>query len=242
MEQLAKELETAVRDAGTPQASSKVLPTTQTGNGADSFSACRQFFAGGKPPVVTPRPTNRDLCFDAFAILHSGESKTAVFVAEKLNRASIVDADEKRTNKFFPDARLRSAERSTLDDYKGSGFNRGHMAPAGDMPTAQAMAQSFSLVDMVPKPQNTTVACGRSQLRPRHANTHQGLRGTFTSSLDLFTNLASPEVQALVPAKYLFQSTCSSWCTTKIQTGLGRIGTLMMMLREGQNQSAMPNW
>ena len=124
---------------------------TYTGNDADSFAACRQFFAGGKPPVVAPRPTNRALCYDAFAILHSGESKTAFFVAEKLNRVSIADADEKRTNKFFPDARLRSAERATLDDYRGSGFDRGHMAPAGDMPTAQAMARSFSLANMVPQ-------------------------------------------------------------------------------------------
>jgi len=74
---------------------------------------------------MAPRPTNRELCYDACAVLHSGESKTAVFVAEKLNKASIADADEKRTNKFFPDARLRSAERATLHDYKGIGFDRG---------------------------------------------------------------------------------------------------------------------
>ena len=118
--------------------------------GAD-FSACPQFFANGRPPVVTHRPTDRALCYDAFAILHSGESKTAVYVAQKLNRDSVADANEKRTNRFFADARLRFAERATLDDYKRSGWSRGHMAPAGDMPTAQAMAQSFSLANMVPQ-------------------------------------------------------------------------------------------
>lgn len=127
------------------------LGHTATSHAAEDFSACPQFFANAKPPVVPPRPTNRALCYDAFAILHSGESKTPVFVAEKLNRASVADANEKRTNKFFADARLRSAERATLNDYKGSGFDRGHMAPAGDMPTAQAMAQSFSLANMAPQ-------------------------------------------------------------------------------------------
>lgn len=115
------------------------------------FSTCLGLFANGKPPVVASNPANRALCYDAFAVLHSGESKTPVFVAEKLNRASIADADEKRTNKFFADARLPSSQRATLEDYKGSGFDRGHMAPAGDMPTAQAMAQSFSLANMVPQ-------------------------------------------------------------------------------------------
>lgn len=83
-------------------------------------------------------------------MLHRGETRTPVFVAEKLNRQSILVADEKRTEKFFADTRLPFAERSELNVYKGSGYARGHMAPAGDMPTPTAMAQSFSLAKMVP--------------------------------------------------------------------------------------------
>ena len=127
-----------------------VLFTAHSQAAAD-FAECPQFFANKKPPIVAAHPMQRALCYDAFAILHSGESKTAVYVAQKLNRASVADADERRKEKFFADARLRSSERATLADYKGSGWSRGHMAPAGDMPTVQAMAQSFSLANMVPQ-------------------------------------------------------------------------------------------
>ncbi|NMM81036.1 endonuclease [Acidovorax sp. SRB_14] len=116
-----------------------------------SFAQCPQFFANGKPPAITRQPQLRELCYEAFAVLHSGASKTPLYVAQRLNRQSIEDADEKRAKKFFADARLPSGERAELDDYKHSGYSRGHMAPAGDMPTPTAMAQSFSLANMVPQ-------------------------------------------------------------------------------------------
>lgn len=116
-----------------------------------SFAQCPQFFASGKPPAVAPRPKQRELCYEAFAVLHSGETKTPVYVAQRLNRRSIEDADEKRATRFFADARLPRGERAELEDYKRSRYSRGHMAPAGDMPTPTAMAQSFSLANMVPQ-------------------------------------------------------------------------------------------
>ena len=116
-----------------------------------AFAECRTFFAGQQPPAIPSAAHLRPLCYDAFAVLHNGSTRTPVFVAQRLNQALVADADEKRTNKFFADARLPRAERAELSDYKGSGYSRGHMAPAADMPTAQAMAQSFSLANMVPQ-------------------------------------------------------------------------------------------
>jgi endonuclease G len=117
-----------------------------------TFAKCPDFFAQ-RPPAIAKSPQLRELCYDAFAILHNGKTKTPVFVAQRLDRHSVGGIPRQKGDRFFPDARLPRGERAELEDYKRSGYSRGHMAPAGDMHTPEAMAQSFSLANMVPQAQ-----------------------------------------------------------------------------------------
>lgn len=118
-----------------------------------AFTQCLQFFPGATPSVPAGAAL-RELCFSDFAILHNGKTKTPVFVAQRLNRRMLAAAQNiSRTDRFYAEARLPQAERAELSDYRGSGYSRGHMAPAGDMSSGEAMAQSFSLANMAPQDQ-----------------------------------------------------------------------------------------
>lgn len=118
----------------------------------NDFSACKTVFANNTPPVVQVSDLKpRALCFSGFAVMHSGKSHTPLYVAERLNKDMLSDAHKRRSDRFFADVRLPHSERAELEDYKGSGYDRGHMAPAADMSTDESMAQSFSLANMIPQ-------------------------------------------------------------------------------------------
>lgn len=122
---------------------------------ANAAETCPAMFADGRAPVLAnPKLAARTLplCFEAFAVLHSGVSRTPLYAAEHVTRDSVAAARTvARDDSFHDEARLPADARASLEDYVRSGFDRGHLAPAGDMPTLSAQAQSFSLANIVPQ-------------------------------------------------------------------------------------------
>ncbi|WP_250510258.1 DNA/RNA non-specific endonuclease [Caballeronia sp. GACF4] len=118
-------------------------------------SDCPQFSPGGRAPVVVNqkmRASTQEICYTDFALLHSGVTHGPLWSAEHLTAQSVDDAkNNTRTNRFFVDKRLPAGDSAQLDDYKRSGYDRGHMSPAGDRASKQGMAESFSLANIVPQ-------------------------------------------------------------------------------------------
>jgi endonuclease G len=116
------------------------------------FAACLDEFWRGQPPALTAEGPLFALCARHFGTLYSGATETPLYSAEHLTNQQIKAAIRMpRDNGFHQDRRLPYAIASTLGDYRGSGYDRGHMAPSGDEPDSVSQFQSFVLSNMVPQ-------------------------------------------------------------------------------------------
>jgi endonuclease G len=95
------------------------------------------------------------VCALGYVALDSGISKTPLWSAEKLTRERVLSAEHMhRDGQFHAEDSLSSDMRAELSDYSHSGYDRGHMAPSGDMPDENSQQQSFSLANIVPQNSN----------------------------------------------------------------------------------------
>ncbi|MDB5932456.1 MAG: hypothetical protein JWR60_4163 [Polaromonas sp.] len=116
---------------------------------------CPEHFAAGSAPLVTNpklKARTQEICFEAFAVLHSGISRTPLYSAERLTRDNLNGAGAlSRKDSYHAEPALPPQDRAELSDYARSGYDRGHMAPNADFATRSAQADSFSLANMVPQ-------------------------------------------------------------------------------------------
>jgi len=136
-----------------------LITIVMAATGADAQTNCPELFAGGQAPIfinLKLSTKTREICYSELGLMHSGVTKTALYSAEHLTREKLARARTmKRSSKFYADPNIPAYERAELRDYARSGFDRGHIAPSGDMPDQKSQQECFSLANMVPQvPQN----------------------------------------------------------------------------------------
>jgi endonuclease G, mitochondrial len=104
--------------------------------------------SAGYPSTAT---TDTVLSYIGFDLGYNEQFEQAAWVAYVLTREETESGEVGRTEDFRADTSVRTGS-ATPADYRGSGFDRGHLAPAGDMTWDQeAMSQSFLMTNMSPQ-------------------------------------------------------------------------------------------
>ena len=117
-------------------------------------TACSNFFLAGMPPAVDASITSRttEVCHMEYVILDSGVTKGPLYSAQYLTADQVAGSETiSRTGSFHQETGIPAADRSQDSDYTNSGFDRGHMTPAGDESPIVREKDSFSMGNVVPQ-------------------------------------------------------------------------------------------
>ena len=86
-----------------------------------------------------------------FTLCYNEKTEQADWVFHFITPQRIQNKAASRSNKFMPDTAVKTGS-AELKDYKGSGYDRGHLCPAGDMSfDSIAMRESFLMSNMSPQ-------------------------------------------------------------------------------------------
>ena len=111
----------------------------------EQITFASRHLAVGKPVAIYERVR------EGYALAYDARVKIPIWVQYYVTREDLAGTSV-RSNDFRPDTSIPRGSRSELSDYRGSGYDRGHMAPAADMKRSdEVMSESFFLSNMSPQ-------------------------------------------------------------------------------------------
>lgn len=122
-------------------------------NAAAAADACADMDQGiGRPLHLGDIGARPVLCRDGYVLAYNPDTRNPDWVLELVTPENIVGEADRDNSSFKSDSDLAPEDRVIDRDYRGSGFDRGHQAPAADMKWDQeAMDQSFLFTNMAPQ-------------------------------------------------------------------------------------------
>lgn len=105
-------------------------------------------------PTIMDGRSDRMITHKGYTVSYNYDWKIPNWVAYELTDIE-VQGEVPRYDRFKPDPMVPQNVTATTNDYKHSGYDRGHMAPAADMKwDEQAMRESFYLSNICPQNPN----------------------------------------------------------------------------------------
>lgn len=121
------------------------------------------FFSGSEPEATEtyhaeayylPSSSGQIIEYRDYVLSYNEEHEQAEWVAYILTRENLEKPWNKRSDNFIPDDRVNTGS-ATPNDYRGSGYDRGHLVPAADMAyDPEAMEETFRMSNISPQSRN----------------------------------------------------------------------------------------
>ena len=98
------------------------------------FALSTPLFAQSKLEVPVSKDVSKEIIFKrtAYTLSFNTETNLPNWVAWKLNKERLVERVSRKGYRFNPDPDIDVNEAVVTQDYANSGYDRGHMCPAGD--------------------------------------------------------------------------------------------------------------
>ena len=107
--------------------------------------------ANAEIPKLQAKRSEQVIRHEGYTVSYNSDYKIANWVAYELTGEEAKSKKAERSNKFVPDPAVKGAT-ATNEDYTRTGYDRGHLAPAGDMKwSAKAMRESFYFSNICPQ-------------------------------------------------------------------------------------------
>jgi endonuclease G len=88
---------------------------------------------------------------EGFFLAYNGQTRNAHWVYHKLTPESLEQKTTRKECDFTEEVQIPAHIRATKNDYKNSGYDRGHLCAAADSGSQKAMEDSFSLSNISPQ-------------------------------------------------------------------------------------------
>lgn len=107
--------------------------------------------AGAEIPVLKNGAKEQIIKHEGYTVSYNSDFKIPNWVAYELTKEKVNNANVKRHNKFIPDPDVKGAT-AMNEDYTRTGYDRGHMVPAGDMKWSEkVMRETFYFSNICPQ-------------------------------------------------------------------------------------------
>ena len=130
------------------------------GLSVSAFAQCEHFTPFGQPVHrsladdvgMTAAPDWKVICHAGQVVAFNPVHNVSDWVAFRLRREDLLAGDVERKDAFRGDPEVPEGHRVVKSDYTGTGYDRGHLAPAGAMKwSPEAMSESFFMTNMAPQ-------------------------------------------------------------------------------------------